>query len=144
MRETAKKICVGSEDRQRLEGFSKGEDVSPRVARRAQAVLRIADGDSPTEVAQDLGWTPSKVIQWRERYREGGVDAVLDRRRPGAPRKYEREEVLKQLKQLLQEQPPEGYGKWTGALLANALTMNRHVVWQLLRREGISVARRRS
>jgi len=144
MRRAAKKIHVGREDRERLEDFLKGKGVSPRVTRRAQAVLRIADGDSPSEVADDLGWAPSKVIKWRERYREGGVEALLDRRRPGAPPQYEKGEVVGRIKKLLEESPPKGHGKWTGNLLANALNMNRHVVWQLLRREGINLARKRS
>jgi transposase len=144
MRETAKKIRVGIEDRQALEDFSKKKGFSPRVARRARAILLIADGGSPSEVAEELEWTPSKVIHWRERYRDGGVEAILDRSRPGAPRKYERGEVLERVKKLLEEAPPKGYGKWTGALLAEALNINRHVLWQLLRREGINLARKRS
>lgn len=131
-------------DAETLAFLAAGHGVSARVARRASAVLMLGDGESPTEVAEELGWTASKVIHWRERYRSGGIEALRDLERSGAPRKHDRCEVLLRVKELLETAPPKGYGKWTGTLLADVLKINRHVLWQILRKEGISLARKRS
>jgi hypothetical protein len=42
------------------------------------AVLPLSYVDSSSEVADDLGWDPNKVILWREQYREEGANGLLD------------------------------------------------------------------
>ena len=45
----------------------------------------------------------------------------------------------------LDELPPEGYSRWDGRLLAEALRdVSKQRVWQVLRQHGISLKRRRS
>ena len=44
----------------------------------------------------------------------------------------------------LEEEPPPGHGCWTGSLLAAATGYSKHAVWRLLRRQRITLARKRS
>ena len=46
---------------------------------------------------------------------------------------------------LLDEPPPEGYGKWSGSLVAQALgDVSDDQVWRVLRKHDICLQRRRS
>jgi len=140
----AKTLKISSKAREELEQLAKGQGCSVRVSNRARVILGCADGGTPTEVGEEFGYYANKVIWWRERYRKEGVAGLFDRKRAGPPRQYERGEVIQKIKKLLEGTPPQGRGKWTGTLLAKSLGMNPHVVWQLLRREGINLARKRS
>lgn len=44
----------------------------------------------------------------------------------------------------LEEPPPAGHGCWNGALLAEETGYSKHAVWCFLRRQRMSLARRRS
>jgi transposase len=57
------------------------------VAMRARIVLGCGQGMSNSEVARKLGITGATVGKWRERFRESGLDGLLDEPRVGAPRK---------------------------------------------------------
>lgn len=83
------------------------------------------------------------VALWRGRFLSAGLAGLQDRPRSGAPRKHGpelRERILAQL----EEAPPQGFGRWDGALLASALGVAAWRVWEILRLEGICLARRRS
>lgn len=60
-----------------------------RVWQRAQALLDLAAGDSPTAVAQRYRVARSSVYNWINRYRSHGVSetALRDLPRPGRPRR---------------------------------------------------------
>ncbi len=45
-------------------------DPDPRVRRRAQAVLRVAQGDAVVRVAKAFGTAAHRVRAWRDRYLE--------------------------------------------------------------------------
>jgi transposase len=60
----------------------------PRVRRRAGALLDLAAGDRPAEVAQRHRVARSTIYNWIDRCRQLGVSeaALSDRPRPGRPR----------------------------------------------------------
>jgi transposase len=60
----------------------------PRVRRRGRALLDLAAGDRPAEVAQRHRVARSTVYNWINRCRQLGVSetALSDRPRPGRPR----------------------------------------------------------
>jgi transposase len=106
-------------------------------------VLCCLDGAGTLEAAARCGCTPETVIRWRDRFAEGGVEALSDRRRGGRPSSHGdgfRKAVLGKLGQ----PPPKGYGQWDGALLAREIGCSKHAVWRLLRGQRISLARKRS
>ena len=57
------------------------------MAMRARIVLSCGQGLSNAEVARMLHLTGATVGKWRERFREFGLDGLLDEPRAGAPRK---------------------------------------------------------
>ena len=62
----------------------------------------------------------------------------------GKPARYD-ETTRKRILAMLDRAPPEGHATWTGELLAEALgDVSKHQVWRVLKRQGISLRRRRS
>ena len=73
-----------------------------------------------------------------------GTDGLWDDFRPGRPVVHDAQENERSILEKLDQQPPGGFSKWNGPLLAQALKLNVHQVWQVLRQRGISLQRRRS
>jgi transposase len=65
---------------ERIIRFGKTEQ---RYALRARIVLSAADGKSNNSLAKELGTTRPTVIDWRQRFAEGGVRALYDDRPRG-------------------------------------------------------------
>src|SRR5215216_3669083 len=62
-------------------------DADPRVCRRAQAVLMLAQGASVVGVARWFRTAPHRVRAWRAWYLDGGRDRLADDPRSGRPPK---------------------------------------------------------
>ncbi len=86
-------LLVPEEDRSQLLRWSKRPKSSNGLARRADIVLRCADGLSNSAVAAQLRITQQTVGKWRSRYVERGLGGLLDEPRPGAPRRITDDQV---------------------------------------------------
>jgi hypothetical protein len=75
-------------DRATLGSWTRSPSVSAGVALRARIVLATAAGEGTSEVARRLGVSRPTVIAWRERYRAGGIDALVYPRREGRARAH--------------------------------------------------------
>lgn len=70
---------------------------TPRIRRRAQAVLLSSSGRSVNEIADIFDTTPVTVRSWLDRWEKHGPLGLGDKSRPGGPPKLtddEREQVL--------------------------------------------------
>lgn len=131
------------EQRSELETLARSRTEEARLVQRAQAILDCLGGKPIKEIADRLGTMPNTVINWRKRFEEKGMAGLQDRPRPGKPPKYDksfRDRVLA----TLELPPPKGQACWDGAALALHLEASDDAVWRVLRREGISLSRRRS
>jgi transposase len=86
----------------------------------------------------------ARVSKWRTRFAAEGMEGLWDDFRPGRPVVHDPQEKEKRILEMLDQAPPAGFAQWNGPLLAKALDLNVHQVWQVLRRRGISLQRRRS
>jgi transposase len=115
-----------------------------RMTERAQIVLLASQGQSTVQIAASLQTRPARVSKWRQRFAQHRLEGLHDGSRSGKPRRYDASTERRVLKQLDQA-PPAGHGTWTGHLLAQALgDVSEDQVWRVLRRQGISLRRRRS
>lgn len=91
-----------------------------RIYRRVAAVLAVADGQPPDQVAHQLRVEPRTVYRWVARYlKRRDPAALVDQPRSGRPRR--RGVSDRQLRQLLATDPRTlGYqsATWTATLLA--------------------------
>lgn len=90
---------------------------------RLHAVLMAVDGRSPYQIADLLGDAPRSVYNWINLFREDGLEALREGRRPGRPTRLTEKQNKALAKDLIR--PPEefGYGQpiWDGALLSHHL-----------------------
>src|SRR5919107_1948515 len=78
----------------RLRSWVRASGIRAGLALRARIVLLAGDGHSNTEIASRVGVSRPTVIHWRNRYAEGGLAALEDRKRAGRPRRVDEAEVV--------------------------------------------------
>lgn len=134
MGRAAGSIELTDEQRGVLESWVRASSTEQRLVERARIVLLAAEGLTNVEVAARLDLTRQTVGKWRERFREGGVEALDDARRPGRPLIYHHDDRLRIVKTVTEKLPdPDSY--WTSQRVADALTelgISASQVWRIL------------
>jgi len=120
------------EDRATLERWTTRRKTAHGLATRAEIVLRCSDGCSNSQVARELRLTNATVGKWRSRFAAGGVAALLDEPRSGAPRRITDEQVEAVIIKTL-ESTPRDATQWSVRSMAAASGMTRqsvHRIWK--------------
>ena len=137
-------VTVDAQQREVLSGWLSCPTTEKRLADRARMILLSNEGVSRSEIAVRVGVQPHVVTKWRKRFAEGGTDALFDRPRTGRPRVYG-VDVEKRVLAVLERQPPAGFGRWNGPMIAAELgNISVHQVWRVMRRHKVQLERRRS
>jgi len=139
----AKTITCTAEQRTELEQIFRQKTRAARQVQRAGMLLQCLEGTPIKQIADKYDVLPNTVIALRSRFETKGLEALYDSPRSGRPPTYG-EAFRAQVLATLEDDPPEGYAQWDGPLVARQLGVSEHAVWRLLRKEGISLARRRS
>lgn len=124
------RMHITAEERAELEAaISVGYDRS--VSARAQMVLWHAEGCTFAEIARSAGTSKPTAALWIERYEQGGIDALEDRKPTGRPRSVPGQ-VRSRIIALTRSGPPAhtGLTHWS----------SREMARYLKRHEGISVS----
>ncbi len=107
-------------------------------------MLLAAEGRSTRSIAGEVGVQPRIVSNWRRRFAEHGLGGLKDRPRAAKKPIYGKA-TNKRILALLEKPPPAGYARWTGPLLAKALSdVDVQYVWRFLREHNIDLAARKS
>ena len=69
-------LPITSAQRQTLETWIRAHNTPQSIAIRAKIILLAADGLSNVKIAQEANVTRPTVILWRERFMEGGPEAI--------------------------------------------------------------------
>src|SRR5512135_2680050 len=109
-----------------LQGWTRSSSIRAGLAQRARIVLLSGEGLGTTAVAERVGVSRPTVILWRNRYLEGGVDALADLPRPGR-------------KSDTVEEPPERLGvtHWSSRLLAREMGVSNVTIAKVWRKAGL-------
>lgn len=100
---------------------------SVRSLKRAQVLLQLQQGQTPSAVAQLVGVSPAMVYNIRNRYlAEGLAVALSEKPRPGQPSKFDKA-IQAHLTALACSKAPDGRSRWTLRLLADRLVELRLV-----------------
>src|ERR1700683_626172 len=110
-------IRLTSEEEQILRQWARAGTSEHRMVERAKVILLAHQGKSNLEIAGHLKTRPARVSKWRQRFGERRLDGLRDADRKGRPAHYDKA-TEKRVLTMLDEAPPEGYGKWSGGLLA--------------------------
>ena len=76
-----------SSQRPQLKQWANRPSSAQDLALRARSILRLAEGRTSAEVDQHYRLHIQTVSKWRERFRQRGLEGLLDEPRPGQPRK---------------------------------------------------------
>jgi len=126
-------VRLSPEERAVLEAKLRAPTTEQRQVFRARIVLLAAEERSTRSIARELGTMPRTVSGWRGRFAREGLAGLEDRPHPGPAPKYD-SATGRRILALLDEPPPNGYARWTGPLLAEALTArpNLHALRKVL------------
>jgi transposase len=139
----APRTRIPQEDKAILLTRASSRTLPKQTVDRAKMILDSEAGKPVKLIAQELNTYPNKIIYWRQRYVEKGLEGLNDTPRSGRPAIYGkafRNSVL----ELLKRPPPKGLAAWDGPELAKELNVPVDAIWKVLRREGINLQRRRS
>jgi transposase len=126
-----KPLEITTEDREKLSMVARRPKSAQAMAMRARIVLSCGQGLSNSEVARKLHITGATVGKWRERFRQLGMDGLLDEPRVGAPRKITDRQIEEVVTKTLESMPANST-HWSTRLMAEqtGLTQNAIVrIW---------------
>src|SRR3954462_6371958 len=102
----ARPVALDKEGKAALEQLARGRSLPARLVERARIVLRAASGLQDQQIAHELGITPEKAARWRNRYLDGGINALeKDAQRPGRPRTITDDRTTEVIRRTTREKP---------------------------------------
>jgi len=131
-----KELKVTEEERITLERWTRRAKTAQSLALRARIVLACASGDSNTSVAARLNTTGTTVGKWRERFRQRGLDGLLDEPRPGAPRTVTDDKVEEIVVKTLENKPKDAT-QWSTRLMAAEAGVSQNTVVRIWHAFGL-------
>jgi transposase len=133
----ATSVILTEAERAELDGLARSTKTEHRLRQRARIVLLAADGLATRAIGRKVGCTTGTASKWRVRYAElrlAGLDETGNR---GSVPKYTAD-TTRRILGVLDLGPPDGYGRWTGPLIAKALgDVDVQQVWRVLRAQKI-------
>jgi transposase len=133
MWQTAEPIVVSKADREFMEELVRSGSTPQKVIFRIAIVLGAADGKSNGQLVRDLGTTKSSVLKWRARYRESGLDGILDDApRSGRKKTIGAEKEAAIVQATLRTKPPQAT-HWSTRSMADAQGVSDttvHRIWK--------------
>ncbi len=130
-------MVLSDEDRRTLEQLARRRTSAQVMAQRARIILRCVEGGSDGQVAKELGVWPQTVGKWRNRYIDGGIEALSDKERPGQPRKISDDKVEEVIRATLETPPPDGGTHWSSRMMAAETGLNQTAVSRIWRTFGL-------
>jgi transposase len=115
------RVTLTPEERQHLQGLTRGGTRAARQIKRAQILLAADAQISDARIAVDVGVGTATVYRTKQHFVEDGLPrALTEAPRPGAPRKLSAADEA-HLVAVACSAPPTGRARWTLALLAGAV-----------------------
>jgi putative transposase len=140
---TAKELVVSADDRVQLESIARSQSLPAGLVRRAQMILRMADGESNSAVGRRFRVSRPTVTLWRKRYRESGITGLHNELKPGRPRSTGEEQIAKLINTALKSRP-KSQTHWSRRSLAEATDLSPTTVHRYLTLFAVQPHRSRS
>ena len=131
-----RELVVSPEQKIALHRLLRQPRSSRSLAFRARILLECARGRSNAAVAAKLRTTGFTVGMWRNRFIAGGIAALGDEVRPGAPRQIGDDRVERAVRLTLEE-APKGAPHWSSRALAARTGMSQSTVSRIWRAFGL-------
>lgn len=136
-------LSIGAEDRLQLESIARSQSLPAALARRAQMILCMADGESNISIARRYRYSRPTVRFWRWRFRTRGIAGLHNELKPGRPRSTSEEQIAELINTALRSKP-KGRTHWSGRALAQTTGLSKTTVHRYLSLFGVQPHRTRS
>src|SRR5262249_29361789 len=145
MSRKAVEIKLSAEETEELNRWLKSGKTEQRKVERAKIVLWSAEGKTTHQIARELGTRPSRVSKWRKRFAKVRGVGLEDEQRSGVRRGKNDENVERRILAQLANPPLQGFARWNGRLVAEALgDVSDDAVWRVIRKRDLHLDRRQS
>jgi transposase len=130
-------LPMSTEQRRTLESWVRAHNTPQSIVLRAKIALLAAEGLSNIRVAQKIGVSRPTVMLWRQRFLQGGPDA-LSTIAPGRgrPATYTAEQVRRIVETTTQTKPP-GATHWSTRTMAKAQGVSKATVQRIWSAHGL-------
>jgi putative transposase len=98
-------LKVSMADRAQLESIARSQSLPASLSRRAQIILRLADGESGSAVARRYRVSRPTVSMWRTRFAQQGLAGLHNEIKPGRPRSTGEDQIAMLVNTALQSKP---------------------------------------
>ena len=130
MPKPSKPFSISRAERAELQRWRRVRNTPHSLAQRARLILLLADGVAPVDIMASLDVTRPTVFKWRKRFEQDGVDGLLDRSRPGQPRKLT-EKKIKEVLRLTVDYIPREATHWSTRLMAKYADITQYQVREI-------------
>jgi transposase len=133
----ARPVKLNPEQRSALEQYARARSMPARLVERARIVLRAADGLQDKQIAEELRITPEKAARWRNRFLDGGLNALRkDAPRPGGPRTISDRRIAQVVEKTTQEKPNNAT-HWSTRTMAAAVGLSEASIRRIWHAHGL-------
>ena len=139
----ARELKVTMSDRAQLESIARSQSLPAALSRRAQIVLRLADGETNSAVARRYRVSRPTVSMWRTRYAEHGLAGLHNEMKSGRPRSTSEEQIAALVNTALRSKP-RGKTHWSRRGLAAETGLSKSTVHRYMTLFGLQPHRSKS
>lgn len=107
------------------------------IARRLSVLLLLSEGASLRSARAHTGLQLRHIVKWRERFAATGVEGLVDRPRPGRPKRVSAALQERILGDTVRRKPPGGRSHWTSRLMARRHRVSFDTVQKIWRAAGL-------
>src|SRR4030081_1204111 len=145
MSRPAPEILLSTEEKETLLRWMRSSKSEQRMVQRARVILLAASGMNGKQIAFKMQTRAARVSKWLRRFAKDRIGALNDNPRSGTKRRKYTSATEERILKALDEQPPAGYSRWNGRLLAQHLgEVSQHQVWRVMRKHDLHLERRQS
>lgn len=138
-----REIVLNDADRERLMAMARSRSLPHGPVRRAQKILRSAQGETTSAIATRFALSVPTVSHWRNRYLDHGIVGLYGEERPGRPRTHDDERVAALIDKTLHSRPKNAT-HWTIRSIANETGISKSTVHRYFNLFGLQPHRQKS
>lgn len=121
----------------------KAQDQTGGDARRAEVILRLAEGLSWSRIIDEVGCSRGFIDTWSRRFSENRLEGLFSKPRGGAGSEDD-SAIEKTILAATQEPPPNGQPRWSTRALGQHLGISHMKIQRVWQRHGLTPPRKES
>lgn len=130
-------VSITAKQRKQMEELLRARLLPHGIARRLDALLLLSEGASLRSVRTHTGLQLRHIVKWRERFAAAGVEGLVDRPRPGRPKRVSAPLQERILVDTVRRKPPGERSHWTSRLMARRHRVSFDTVQKIWRAAGL-------